>query len=89
MFGVPSDAKEGRWRSREQDVRLQPLCGEARQDGGEHGEYSAGLLHQLSKQGLELGEESGELRPKINSLWTGGDYLGIRCGGGFGGGPGV
>ena len=45
MFGVPSDAKKGRWRSREQDVRRQPLCGEARQDGGEHGEYSAGLLH--------------------------------------------
>jgi hypothetical protein len=75
MFGVPNDAKKGHWRSREQCVRRQPLCGEARQDSSKHGEYSAGLLHQLAKQGLELGEESGELRPEINNLGTGGDYL--------------
>jgi hypothetical protein len=33
------------------------------------------LLHQLAKQGLELVEESGELRPEINRLGAGGDYV--------------
>ena len=75
--------KKGRWRSREQDVGHQPLCGEARQDSSKHGEYSASLLRQLAKQSLELGEESGELRPEISSLGTGGDYMGIRGGKGF------
>jgi hypothetical protein len=88
MFGVPNDTKKGRWRSRELDVRRQPLCGEARQDSSKHGEYSAGLLHQLAKQGLELCEESGELRPEVNNLGTGGDYLGVRGRKGFGGGTG-
>jgi hypothetical protein len=85
MFGVPSDAKKGRWRSREQYVRRQPLCGEARQDSSKHGEYSAGLLHQLAKQGLELVEEGGELRPEISRLGSGGDDVGIRGGRLFGG----
>jgi len=77
-FGVPNDAKKGRWRSREQDVRRQPLCGKTRQDSSEHGEYSAGRLHQLAKQGLELGEKSGKLCPEINRLGTVGDGMGIR-----------
>ena len=42
---MPNDAKEGRWHSREQDVRRQPLCGKERQDSSEHGEYRAGLFH--------------------------------------------
>ena len=85
MFGVPDDAMRGRWRSREQVVGWQPLWCEARQDCSEHGEYSAGLLHQLTKQGLELGEEGGELLSKISGLSAGGDCMGIGCGEGFGG----
>jgi hypothetical protein len=84
-FGVPRDAKKGRWRSAEQYVRRQPLCGEARQGSSKHGEYTAGLLHQLAKHGLELGEESGELRPEINRLGSGGEDVGIRGRRGFGG----
>jgi hypothetical protein len=72
--------------SREQYVRQQPLCGEVRQDSSKHGEHSAGLLHQLAKQGLELSEESGELGPEINGLGSGGNDMGI--GGRFGGGTG-
>ena len=77
-FGVRNDAKKDCWRSRGQDVRRQPLCGKGRQDSSEHGEYSAGLLHYLAKQGLELGEKSGKLRPDINRLGTVGDGMGIR-----------
>ena len=83
-FGVPNDAKKGRWRSREQDVRRQPLYGKARQNSSEHGEYSAGLLRQLAKQGLELCEKSRKLSSEINSLGTGGDGFGIRGRRGFG-----
>jgi hypothetical protein len=57
MFGVPNDAKKGRWRSREQDVRRQSSCGRAKQKSSQHGEYSAGLNHQLAKQCLEIGDE--------------------------------
>ena len=89
MFGVPNDAKKGRWRSRGQDVRRQPLCGEARQDGSEHGEYGAGLLHQLAKQGLQLGEESGKLRPKIKGLEAGETTWEYDAESGLGSGPGV
>jgi hypothetical protein len=34
-------------------------------------------LHQLVKQGFELGEESGMLGPEINGLESGGDDVGI------------
>jgi len=57
----------------------------ARQDSSDHGEYSAGLLNQLAKQGLELGEKSKKVCPEINNLGTGGDGMGIRGRRGFGG----
>jgi hypothetical protein len=34
-------------------------------------------LHQLAKQGFELGEERGKLGPEINGLGSGGDDVGI------------
>jgi hypothetical protein len=64
----------------------QPLCSEVRQDSREHGEYSASLLHQLAKQGLELSEESRELCPEIYRL--GATRWEYEAGRGLGGGTG-